>query len=922
MNSKFIKNVAGEIGGGINIQWDQSVESNGNAYASITTSVFQSNQVRFLRGRGLAFHVQPSSMKDIETPDVFRKFHVNVSVSKCNFSNHTPKQESKKAILEESSVILIASVPQLGIDAIIVEFNNCTAILAVESKLLFSGSTIIRNNTALIGGGLQLTGSTVFFTPYTDLTITNNYAEQTGGGVQVHSYPGCTALGNEKCFYEFSSEIQRNKSLVWTVNFTISNNHAPEGGDNIFGIIDYCNDGGRIRDHLNVPRNEQSKNLSLSSNPQRVCIEKRGHCEVQTDIVLYPGQNFTFPLRVVGQSYGSVRGTVSASPSQNVAINPKEELQSIDMSGSNVTYTIFSTQVSEEGYLNLLPVKFACTYGINSDQESQINVTFRPCPFGFSMNEREDDSMKFECQCNRHPVIASESCSLESQTISKKSGLSWLGTIVLNNHTYLAGSSFCPFDYCDSSIVNIEALADGLDVDKQCQYNRTGVLCGSCPEGWSLVLGSSECCECSSMWLLLTLPFALAGLLLVVVIHFLNLTVTMGTVSGLIFYANVIQDHSIELLSKHHLPVLTPVLQVFLSWLNLDLGISTCFYDGMEAFGKTMLLFVFPIYIWLISATIIILSNRFISFTKLVGKNSVKVLSTLILLSYSKMLRVAIGIFDFKYVEVYNNNMSSTFLEMRWAVDGTIPYFDLPKHLVLFAIAVILIVVLLPFSIYLLCIQQVYRLPNYGKAFSWIDKFRPFFDTYTGPFKDKTRFWTGLLLFVRLLLLVVRSLDYGIFIIPFYVVVTVCLFLLTIMFILQGVYKSNFLNVLEFFFILNICIVFLINTYYEGHSNSGYMIWKSVLSHVLVSFAFLAFLGIVFYHALLKFSDLGLMTWLRNRLWFGPQGFERNAENIQDCQDMRGYEPVEQSSDEESLKQSQEQSDSDQEGPDTYGLYF
>ena len=133
-----------------------------------------------------------------------------------------------------------------------------------------------------------------------------------------------------------------------------------------------------------------------------------------------------------------------------------------------------------------------------------------------------------------------------------------------------------------------------------------------------MVLGSSECRDnCSNVWLLLIVPFALAGLLLVAVIHFLNLTVTMGTVCGLIFYANIVQDYSVALLSTHPIPGLTPILQVFLSWLNLDLGISTCFYDGMGAFGKTMLLFVFPAYIWVISATIIILSNRYNYFTRM-----------------------------------------------------------------------------------------------------------------------------------------------------------------------------------------------------------------------------------------------------------------------------------------------------------------
>ena len=37
---------------------------------------------------------------------------------------------------------------------------------------------------------------------------------------------------------------------------------------------------------------------------------------------------------------------------------------------------------------------------------------------------------------------------------------------------------------------------------------------------------------------------------------------------------------------------------VFLALLNLDFGIETCFYNGMDAYGKTWLQFVIPVYIF------------------------------------------------------------------------------------------------------------------------------------------------------------------------------------------------------------------------------------------------------------------------------------------------------------------------------------
>ena len=218
------------------------------------------------------------------------------------------------------------------------------------------------------------------------------------------------------------------------------------------------------------------------------------------------------------------------------------------------------------------------------------------------------------------------------------------------------------------------------------------------------------------------------------------------------------------------------------------------------------------------------------------------------------MIRVTIGVLNVKILNVHTGNSTVTKL-IRWTMDGNVPYFDSERHLALFVIALLFIMLLLPFSLSLLCIRHVYSLSNCCRVFSKVDKLKPFFDTYTGPFKDKARFWTGLLLFVRLLLLIVHALDYKNNVIPYYIIIAVCLLIITAaMFLLRGPYKRQCLNILEYFFISNLCILFLINTYKGGPDS-----WKSICSHLLVSSAFLAFLGILIYHTYLKLSHLGLM---------------------------------------------------------------
>ena len=93
---------------------------------------------------------------------------------------------------------------------------------------------------------------------------------------------------------------------------------------------------------------------------------------------------------------------------------------------------------------------------------------------------------------------------------------------------------------------------------------------------------------------------ALAGIVLVILLLICKLTVALGTISGLIFYANIIAVNQSVFFPFRDINFLLAVLKVFIAWLNLDLGIETCYYDGMDAYTRTWLQFIFPVYIWVL----------------------------------------------------------------------------------------------------------------------------------------------------------------------------------------------------------------------------------------------------------------------------------------------------------------------------------
>ena len=130
---------------------------------------------------------------------------------------------------------------------------------------------------------------------------------------------------------------------------------------------------------------------------------------------------------------------------------------------------------------------------------------------------------------------------------------------------------------------------------------------------------------CSNTFLLLIPVFALAGIGLVLLLFVCRLTVASGTINGLIFYANIVSVNQNILIPPQH----SNVLKVFIAWLNLDLGIETCLFDGMDRYVQVWLQFVFPIYLWILVGVIIKVSQHSSRIARLFGNNPVSVLATL-----------------------------------------------------------------------------------------------------------------------------------------------------------------------------------------------------------------------------------------------------------------------------------------------------
>lgn len=305
----------------------------------------------------------------------------------------------------------------------------------------------------------------------------------------------------------------------------------------------------------------------------------------------------------------------------------------------------------------------------------------------------------------------------------------------------------CPAEYCSTDTVAILSL-DNPDV--QCASNRSGVLCGECAANYSLLLGGSRCDICSNTYLVLILPFALAGVALVVFLSLLRLTVATGAINSIILYANIVQVNRNNFFPSSGVNILT----VFIAWVNLDLGFETCFFDGLDVYTQTWLQFVFSVYLWILIGLIILSSRHSITVSKLIGSNPIAVLATLLLMSYNKILKVIIDVFSSVDLDYPNNKRVTV-----WLKDGNLLYLS-SKHLLLsIFILLVLVFFFLPYTAFLLLGHLLYRLPH-RRCYHWlVMRVKPLLDSYYAPYKVKTRFWTGFLLLIRCALYIVFSFN-------------------------------------------------------------------------------------------------------------------------------------------------------------------
>jgi len=655
------------------------------------------------------------------------------------------------------------------------------------------------------------------------------------------------AIGSDQLVAEFCAIMYLPRNFInetnlpfMNISILFTNNSAALAGNSIY-LQKLYTCSMRISPKIRVTDNQKiysstfefvnkSNNglLEMSSTPHEVCYCNGGlndtkniNCARDTltvpTIYTYPGKTFSICVVVVDEIKNPVFSSVYTTIlSANATDDPDFQQWELGY-GQNVatvnrnTCTILNFTLYFRANLTEPSNGTLAIYPSSEQRCIAIPITIMQCPLGFGL-------VNGSCNCNSYLMKKEYRCDIDKATLTKRDVTEWVGKDGDGSFIF---SAHCPLKYC-----NRTDTVDVHNLHSLCLRNRTGILCGTCSSGLSSMLGGPDCRVCHNIWLLTIPVYAVVSILLVVLLFVLRLTITNGTINGAIFFANIFNINTYFFLGSRE----TRWLQMFVSWLNLELGFPICFFDGMTDLHASYLSYVIPVYLWLIVLVIIYLSRHSQKISNLTSRSAVPVLATLIHLSFSRLLRVAVdGLIFTQLVDEEGSLKRSV-----WYFNGNVDFCE-KDHIGLFFLALLsLCLFVIPYTIFFTGVKYFLR-------FKVVNKYRPLIDAFCAPYKSKYSYWFG----ARLWLLVISYIIYAArrddaYLIMLFLTVMLVCFTITQAVIMP--YKNTLLNILELLYLTDSIIMYAVGLYtdYEGEI--------IIAANIVMTPAVLLFLGTIGYH--------------------------------------------------------------------------
>ena len=849
-NCLFKQNQALIGGGVLGFGSRESENTNPTNHFEIHNSSFIFNKAQF----GSAIQINRQYFDSITVGSIFK-----LVLKNCNFTSNNFDDNSSIGAVAMSGVNILF----LGYTHFI---NNTSTALLVDGATVEFGSdsvTLFQNNSGLYGGAISLIeNAKILVYPNSALVFLRNTAVEHGGAIYVELSTPFDYLLSRVCFIRYYSEIiLPNK---WDTNITFINNKARQRDNSIFAstlqpcVRAYLN-GTELFDNkpfYHYPNDSETKISTLpttfefSNKSSKICnIVSDEAFDLICNIV--PGEIFDIPVILkdeLEEKVDSIMLIASCTEPQspNVLLPYQTTNGTIQIAG----------EPNEICHLQLQTD--TCTdYPIST----VIEVNMLNCPPGLFYSDKER-----QCHCivsHTHQIPAISGCEITClQAYYNK--FYWIGYKSDDATDINLLFGLCPYHYCYRKNLPPDQLlprdANRTVLDKYVCGNRrrTGLLCGQCIEGYSVMMNSptSTCQKCKDIHLgilYLVLSYILPVSILFYVIMSYNIRMTTGVISAYLFFSQIISSHyyfvSLGPNTDASLTI-SNILTTIYSISNLEFfqhdKFSYCLFSNagsVDILAFKLLLSFYPVFLVLVYFLLrrfCICNHRCCQNCRLSSKSITHGVSAFLVLCFAKINILAFGILKNTDLSYINGTSYRKVVHLQ----GDIEYFGEPLYNVYAIGSLFAIVIIITIPTMILVFHPI--LINIAIHFEWgeskfillvnklllIHKLKPVLDTFQGDYKDKWHFFAGLHFFLyRLIFFCIIVMASTADVNRLYLLVTTYFLVVLLIHVLTMPFKMFINNAAySLMYLLMIMIVIIKYHFFSTDNSSNELIWiKSLL---------------------------------------------------------------------------------------------
>ena len=231
----FSNNYADGAGGGVNMGYfELPGKSCGTGLIVFEDCLFLNNTLGTDIYGGIAVHIARPLIPGYQ-PHGLPQFQTTFTT--CIFSQNVVFYSDSNNMV--CGTVYIEEDPSTDFTNSHFEGNNCTAIKAIHSNLLFQGNLTFHDNLGINGGALELCGGSIMYLlPHTSVNLSSNHALHSGGGIYAETE---CPQSKPACFFQLDQSIAFRPELINTVHVNMANNTAGYAGSALYGgSVEYC----------------------------------------------------------------------------------------------------------------------------------------------------------------------------------------------------------------------------------------------------------------------------------------------------------------------------------------------------------------------------------------------------------------------------------------------------------------------------------------------------------------------------------------------------------------------------------------------------------------------------------------------------------------------------------------------------------